>query len=270
MTTGKISGLIITALAVISCVTTQNTFDAKDLSYLYNPTKNSINPLYTVTNQSEDNSVLSIKLFASELFFSEANPRGIPLADMAVTVKLFDISQGRVLADTAHIDLSIEKQAGKDFYIYSIPLTVKKGLDYIAEVKILDRLRALLIQSFVPFNTLSETNSYNFEAHDYIQKNLIFNHVLKTNNYVSLNYLRKKPDSLYISYYKPFSQIPDPPSMLLPEKTIDYGPDTIVAFALFRYSSNDVSEGKVFLCALSEEIQLKDTRFLTLVRHSLK
>ena len=36
-------------------------------------------------------------------------------------------------------------------------------------------------------------------------------------------------DSLYISYYKPFMEVPDPPIMILPEKTLDYEPERSVA-----------------------------------------
>ena len=42
-------------------------------------------------------------------------------------------------------------------------------------------------------------------------------------------YLKGIVDILYISFYKPFTEIPDPPSMLLPEKTLDYEPIQIVA-----------------------------------------
>ena len=136
-----------------SCKTTQQTVDSKDLSYLYNPTKNPINPRYNVINQSDESSVLSVKFFASDLFFSEANPQGVPTAMMLITVKLFNISQGKLLADTAVYNINIVKEAGRPEYIYNIPLKVEKGIEYMAEIKILDRLRLQVVQAFVPFNT---------------------------------------------------------------------------------------------------------------------
>ncbi len=89
--------------AFISCKTTQPAVDSKDLSYIYNPTKNPINPRYNVLNKSDELSVLSIKFFASDLFFSEANPTGLPTSQMLIAVKLYNISQGRQLADTAYL-----------------------------------------------------------------------------------------------------------------------------------------------------------------------
>jgi GWxTD domain-containing protein len=221
-------------LTLFSCSSTQRVaVDIKDLSYLYNPTKSSIKPRFSVFNETDQTSVLSVKFFATDLFFSEANPQGIPMAQVLVTVKLFNTTRGRILADTAYVDANIVKTEGKQEYVYKIPLRVEHGFVYNAEVKILDKLRAEVIQSFVPFNTLSYTNRYNFIARGHFMKNELFNPVVRANEYVNLVYPPGTADSLFISYYQPLKDIPYPPSMLLPEKTIDYPPDTVVAF---RYS----------------------------------
>ena len=141
--------LISTLIASVthSCKITQQTTDTKDLSYLYNPTKSPFNPLYNVINKSDKSSVLSVKFFPNDLFFSEANPQGIPTAQMIINVKLFNISQGRVLADTAIYNINIVKEEGRAEYIYNIPLRVEKDLEYITEIKIIDRLRLHVIQT---------------------------------------------------------------------------------------------------------------------------
>ena len=64
-----LSGLLI-ASAFNSCKTTQQAIDYKDLSYLYNPTKSPINPLYTVVNQTDESSVLTVR-FAPRICFSQ-------------------------------------------------------------------------------------------------------------------------------------------------------------------------------------------------------
>ena len=70
-----ISGILVAAV-FNSCKTTQQAVDYKDLSYLYNPTKSPINPRFNVINQTDELSVLSIRFCSSDLFFSEANPKG--------------------------------------------------------------------------------------------------------------------------------------------------------------------------------------------------
>ncbi len=228
----KIIRLIFTFLLIIpfliSCSSTRVVIDSKDLSYLYNPTKNPFYPRYSVTNQSYEQSDLSIKFFANQLFFSEANPQGIPIAEMVVTVKLFNMSRGRLLADTAFFNISIVKVEERPEYIYTIPLRVTTGQEYEAEVRVIDKLRNDIVQAFVPFNTLSVTNRYNFRLQGHFAKNQLFNPVVRSNELLNLVYLKQPLDSIYVSYYKQFMEVPDPPSMILPEKTIDYGPDTIV------------------------------------------
>ncbi|MBG0860933.1 MAG: GWxTD domain-containing protein [Bacteroidales bacterium] len=246
------AGLV--CIIAISCRTSQTAFDPKDLSYLYNPTKNPINPRYNITNQSDELTTLAVKFFTSELHFSEANPQGIPMAMLLITVKLYNTSQGRVLADTAYYNINIVKEEGNLEYVYNIPLKVAHGFDYVAEVKILDRIRLQVVQAFVPFNTLTYANKYNFRAQGHFRKNDLFDPVLKADEYVNLVYLRTPPDSLFVSFYKPFSEVPYPPSMLLPEKTLDYEPDTLIAL---QYSDTMPimfpNEG-VFLCSTDRKI----------------
>jgi len=239
----------------ISCKTTQKTVDSKDLSYLYNPTKNPINPRYNTINQSDELSILSVKFFATDLFFSEANPQGVPTAVVLIAVKLFNISQGKLLADTAVYNINIVKEAGRPEYIYNIPLKVENGAEYIAEIKILDRLRLKVVQAFVPFNTLSYNNKYNFRAQGHFEKNELFNPILRVNEYVNLVYSRVHVDSLFISFYKPFREVPDPPSMLLPEKTLDYEPEQVVAIPYSDTLPMMFPREGIYLCSVGRNIK---------------
>lgn len=216
-------------LLLFSCKTTQKASDYKDLSYLYNPTKNGINPSYQVNNISENSSVLAIRFLNSDLFFSEANPQGIPAASVLITVKLFNITQGKALADTSVLNLTIIKEKGKVEYTFRVPLKVEKGMEYLTEVKILDRLRLIVGQSFIQFNTTSDFNKYNFRVLSHFSKNQVYSPVIRRDEYINLIYTKGRPDSLFISMYEPIKIVPDPPSMMLPEKTIDYDPQQIIA-----------------------------------------
>jgi GWxTD domain-containing protein len=255
----KTISLVITVMLFItglnSCRTAQQTLDSKDLSYLYNPNKNPINPRYNVIIQSDELSVLSVKFFAAELFFSEANPEGVPTARLLVTVKLFNISLGKLLTDTAVNNINIVKVEGRPEYIYDIPLNVEKGREYMAEVRILDKLRLKVVQAFVSFNTLSYYNKYNFMVQGNFQKNEIFNPVLRVNEYVNLVYSRMPVDSLFISFYKPFRIVPYPPSMLLPEKILDYDPDQVIALPYSDTLPMMFPKEGIYLCTVGRDIK---------------
>jgi len=249
-----LSGILL-ATVLNSCKTTQQTVDYKDLSYLYNPTKSPINPLYNVINLSDESSLLSVRFSASDLFFSEANPQGVPTAMVLLTVKLYSMSQGKTLADTAVFNLSIIKEAGRQEYIYNVPLKVEKGTEYLAEIKILDRLRLLVAQAFVQFNTLSYNNRYNYRVQGHFEKNELFSPVLRVNEYINLVYTRGHVDSLFVSFYKPFREIPDPPSMLLPEKTLDYEPQQVVALPYSDTLPMMFPKEGIYLCSVGRNIK---------------
>jgi GWxTD domain-containing protein len=246
--------IIIIACLSHSCVTTKTAFDPKDLSYLYNPTKNSINPRYGVFNQSEQLSVLSVKFFNTDLYFNEANPRGIPMAMMYVSVRLFNITQGKSLADTAIFDIDIIKDNSRNEYMYRIPLKVEKGFDYVAEIKIFDRIRQIMVQAFVPFNTTSENNRYNFYARGHFMHNELLNPVVRKNEFMNLVYTRKPVDSLFVSFFKPYEGIPYPPSMVLPERSISSDPDTIVGLPYSDTLPIMFPRKGIYLCTIGKDI----------------
>jgi len=250
---GSVTVILILAL-LSSCTSSRIVIDPKDLSYLYNPTKNVFSPRYNVINASDDRSELSVKFFANQLFFSEANPQGIPQSEMLITVKLYNITAGRMLADTAFYNITITREESRQEYVYSVPLKVAPGREYMAEVKIVDRLRREVVQAFVPFNTLSYNNRYNFRALGHFARNPLFNPVVKSNEFINLVYIKNPPDSIYISYYKPFIPIPDPPSMILPEKTIDYGPDTIIPLPYSDTLPMNFREKGIYQVTLKKDI----------------
>jgi GWxTD domain-containing protein len=254
------SFILLTSIIVFStmwsCSTSKKTpVDTKDISYIYNPTRNSFNPAYYLNTQSDESVILAVRFLSNDLFFSEANPEGIPTAAVLISVKLFQTDQGRILADTASYNINIIRDPNRREYIYNLPLKVKKGNKYMTEVKILDRLRMMVSQAFVPFNTLSPLNKYNFVSVGYFNKNQLFSQVLRVDEYINLLYSRGPVDSLYISYFKPFSEIPDAPSMMLPQKTVDYEPMRIVALPYSDTLPIMLPKEGIFLCSVERDIR---------------
>jgi len=195
----RITGQIILISILLSgCSTPKATVDPKDLSYLYNPLKNSINPRYKIVNQTDDLSVLAVKFIGNELFFSEANPSGVPTANMFISVRLFNVSQGRILTDTAFYDLDIVKDPARDEYLYKIPLDVERGTEYITDIKVYDKIRQVMVQSFVPFNTLSVNNRYNFFLRGHNLKNEVLIPIIHKGEFFNLVYAKGNLDSIFI------------------------------------------------------------------------
>lgn len=252
------NSVAVIALAVTllgsACRTTKSTVDSKDLSYLYNPLKVSINPRYSVFNQSDAVSVLSVKFFTTDLFFNEANPAGVPMAQMFISVRLYNVTLGRSLTDTAFYNLDIIKDPSRDEYLYKIPLDVDKGNEYVADIKVMDKIRQVMIQAFIPFNTVSEVNRYNFYARGHVYKNEIQRPVIRKDEYLNLVYGKGRPDSLYISFFQPVSEIPYPPSMILPERPMQAEPDTTIAIQYSDTLPLMFPRKGIFFCTIGRDL----------------
>lgn len=240
---------------LFSCRTTKPTVDTKDLSYIYNPTRSSFKPGYTISSQSDQSAVLTVRFLSTDLFFSEANPEGVPTAGVMINVRLYQIEPVRSLADTISYNINIVKDGNRREYIYNLPLKTDAGKKYVAELKILDRLRMVASQAFVPFNTLTPLNKYNYIAQGYFNKNQLLSQVLRVDEYINLLYLKGPVDSLFISYYKPFREIPDAPSMMLPQKSVDYEPDRVVALPYSDTLPIMLPREGIFLCSVERGIR---------------
>jgi len=102
---------------------------------------------------------------------------------------------------------------------------------------------------------LSYFNKYNFKAQGHFEKNQLFNPVVRVNEYVNLVYSGGKADSLFIAYYRPFLEFPDPPSMLLPQKTLDYEPERIVAVSYSDTMPMMFPRQGIYLCSVDRKIR---------------
>ncbi|HEX2922387.1 MAG TPA: GWxTD domain-containing protein [Bacteroidales bacterium] len=247
------AGILLVITIMFSCTVSQQATDSKDLSYIYNPIRNPIAPLYDITSLTDSVATFSVKFNSSDLFFTEANPRGVPMSLMLVSVKLYNVTNEAIIADTAAMNLSIVQETSKNEYVYSTKLNVQPGSKYIADVKILDKIRSSVVQSFIPYNTVSELNKYNFQALDHLGKNKLFAPIVRKDEYVNLVYNEGPADSLYISYYRPFTPIPEPPSMLLPEKSLDYDPDTIITIPYSPGQPLMFPQKGIYLCSVDKD-----------------
>ncbi len=202
--------------------------DPNNLSYLYNPSKNAINPRFKVTTYSDNNALLMVKLFSGEMLFSQANESGIPQSLIEISTKLYQTTSGMVLVDTSYSDLRVNINDQLSEYIFEIPLSTEAKNRYVVEIRILDKLRQATHHSYIYFDTQSPYNSYNFTLRGYLDKNDVFVPVLKKDEYFSLSYERTRPDSLFVYYYAPFETVPDPPSLVVPQKIVDYDPQQLI------------------------------------------
>jgi GWxTD domain-containing protein len=221
-----IAVLILTAAG---CATVREVRDPNDLSYVYNPLRSQAPPVYRIFHQSDNITELSLKFFASNLNFSQANPEGRSQATMVLMYRLFDISAGRMPIDTAMTNLIMPEEEGRNDYIFNIPLEAPAGSIYEVEIVVRDIVRNSRTQRYIRFDKRSRYNRYNFRIRGHFDYKEIFTPVLQENEFVNILFPNSQVDSLRIDYYPPMDRVPDKPYLLIPERETDMVPQQRVA-----------------------------------------
>lgn len=218
---------VITMLFVSSCYVSQEATDTKDLSYIYNPTKNVFTPSITLYNEDAETTVLSLSIRRGELYFSEANTQGVPTASLLLTVRLFDQTLG-ALADTAtyRYDLKREEIGGE--YVFSIPLKAYEDKSYTVALKVIDLIRQRTLQTFVDFERSGPYSGLNYQVRDHFSRSILHTNILKRDLFINVLSPSLHPDTLWLFYYKAVKDLPAPPSTVLPEVTLSPEPELIV------------------------------------------
>ena len=220
--------LVMTAALMASCTVTQNVTDTKDMSYIYNPARNVYTPFVSLYNEGEESSLMTVSIRRAELYFTEANPEGVAMASVLVSVRLFNNTLGGVLADTATYKYDIKKSDVGGEYSFQIPLETREGSAYSAEIKIIDLIRQRTQQLFIDFERTGPYSGLNYKVRDHFSNRELYSRVVRRDQYVNVLSPSLRPDTLWIFFFPPVKAIPPSPTTILPEITVAPEPDAIV------------------------------------------
>lgn len=211
-----------------SCSATQSVVDTKDMSYIYNPARSVYTPFIAVYNEDSETSVINISIRRGEFYFSEANPEGVPMASLLLSVRLFDNTLGGVLADTATFKYDLRRDEIGGDYVFRIPLSTSDGNSYSAEIKIIDLIRQRTQQTFIDFDRTGRYSGLNYKLRDHFSKTELYSRTVRRDQFINVLAPSLQPDTLWLFYYKAVKAIPPAPSTILPEVTVAPEPEAIV------------------------------------------
>jgi GWxTD domain-containing protein len=220
-----------TLVLLSSCWTQTAIPTTRNESAIYNPTKNYFIPEFTVFDNTEEESVLSVKIRRDQLFFSEANATGEPMASVNIGVWLYNKNLNGIICDSAVYDFDVKKNGSAPEFVCRVALKAYSGVSYYAIVKIYDKLKHKSSTSYIDFKKDNEFGSNNFKVYSHFGNREIFIRELHADEYVNIRYPRKTLDTLYLFYYKPVTAISPAPSVLLPEVTTTDKPEKIFPLA---------------------------------------
>ncbi len=220
-------GIIIVAAVTAtlnSCKTAEPVSQVRNIASIYNPTKSPIIPEFTVYNNSDEESVLSIKIRRDQLFFSEANAAGVPMAAVNIAVFLYSKNLNGLICDSALYDFDIKREDVNPDFVCRVPLKIFRGASYFAVIKITDKIKLTHSTAYLDITKNDEFEGNNFKVYDHFNKREVFTRTLRPDEYINIRYPQKAVDTLFLFFYRPVTDISPAPSVLLPETTVSDKP----------------------------------------------
>lgn len=185
----------------------------RDMSYIYNPGTSPLHPRYRVFHSGQDMSILYAKIFPNELLFNQANRERELRAELQIHYRIFDIDEkgiGKEIIDSTTYSYIIKHEdSGKRFFA-EIPINVTKGSIYLLRVFTSDLLRNTTTQHFIYVDKTTVYNNQNFRVSFAKNKLNLFEPFVVNEHAFKMEYINKRYDSIYVSYYPTENYLPRP------------------------------------------------------------
>ncbi len=224
-----------------------------NLSAIYNPASSRLHPAFRVYHNTDNTSLLLIKLFPNELLFNQANRSGEFESNVSVQVQAYEIRDNKPeLADSITYRYSIKQENVGRRYLSQIPLKLEMGKRYQLRIVTRDILRGDFNLRFVEVDKTDEYSEQNFNIIN--NKGIpYFNNVMHEGMVYKIQHRKPAGKELFIYYYQNNSPLPKPTYTSTQAKflndapdsiyIIDYSPDLMLSFSYegvyyFRFDTN--------------------------------
>jgi GWxTD domain-containing protein len=229
-----ISGmLIITSLCLLT-INCRGPYAAAgtrwNLAAIYNPASSQVHPSFRVFHNSDNTSLVLVKLFPSELLFNQANVEGDFISKVSIQVQNYEINENKTsLVDSMTYYYSIKQiNVGKRF-LAQIPIRTEMGKRYQVRLVTRDLLRKDFNLRFIDVDKTSEYSEQNFNI---LNQNGIpyFDNVVPSGSVYRIQHRNPVHDKIYINYYKNEVPLPKPVFATSPDEILYNRPDSVYEF----------------------------------------
>jgi GWxTD domain-containing protein len=224
-----------------------------NLSAIYNPASSKIHPSFRVYHQSDDRSLLLIKLFPNELLFNQANPSGKFMSRVSVQLQVYEIVENKpVLNDSVTYWYDIAQENVGRRYLSQIPFKADLGKRYQLRIVTRDLLRHDFNLRFLDVDKTNEFSEQSFKISN--QQNIpYFSNILPSGSVYKIEHKNTNYPYIYVDYYKNDVPLPSPTFATtskeylysIPDSVymIHYSPDIYFSFSYeglyhFRFDTN--------------------------------
>lgn len=206
------------------------------MASLYNPSRLSLHPDFSIFHENNNYSVLYIRAYPAELRFNEANEESEYRALLQVryeVIRLEDSDQEGVLVDSASVVYKlVEQDERSTAFFASLTIPVRQGQRYLLSVETRDLNRGSMGLEYLYVDKSNVYSAQNFKVVSMYSGYPKFMRFFLPGERFNVRYRDRSIDSIYVKYFRIESELPRPPITATSDYTMQFTPDTSFIFPL--------------------------------------
>jgi len=207
--------LFVTIVLLSSCLSIRPvTRTASSQLSLYNPGKTILHPQYRIYHSSESESILFIKLLASEVVFNQANPQVKSQARLRVMYTLYSSLANNEIADRDTQQFEVDRESVSEVIIASVKLPTVPGKTYLLDITLEDEIRQSAVRDRVLVDRFQADNQQDWLLLSYPENKVAFEQFFYPGETFRIIKQSNKSERIYISVFQPRNLLPLPPFSL--------------------------------------------------------
>ena len=221
------------------CTTTEKVATEAPVGYLaslYNPSRFSLHPDYSIYHENSNYSILYIRAYPAELRFNQANEQSEYRALLSVKYELIELNnpdQEDVLIDSASVVYKLKKSdEQRSAFLASLSIPVQQGKRYLLRMETFDRIRGSMGLKYLYVDKTNPLSAQNFQVISKFSGYPKFMRFFLPGEQFNVHYRNTAVDSVYVKYFRLESELPRPPISAKSDYTMNYTPDTTYVFPM--------------------------------------
>jgi len=206
------------------------------MASLYNPSRLSLHPDYSIFHENNNYSVLYIRAYPAELRFNEANPEAEYRALLQLRYELIRLEEdGKegVLTDSASVVYKLLRHEERSqAFFASLTMPVRQGQRYLLRVETRDLNRGSMGLEYIYVDKSNPYGAQNFKVISMFSGYPKFMRFFLPGEQFNVRYRNRSIDTIFVNYFKFESELPRPPITATSDYTLQYTPDTSFVFPL--------------------------------------
>ncbi len=228
---------ILTGLAA-GCTSSKKTGSVDtqgQLASLYNPSKLSLHPDFSIYHQNANYSLLYIRAYPAELRFNETNEDSEYRALLRVKYELLGLDgnggeEGTVIDSASVVYKLLDREEKSPAFFASLSIPVKQGNRYLLKVETKDLNRGSMGLEYLYVDKIDPNSAQNFKVVSSYSGYPKFMRFFLNGEKFNVQYRDRGVDSIYVDYFRITNELPRPPITATSDYTMNYVADTSYVF----------------------------------------